>query len=157
MTTQLEGPRMQGGHVPPHNLDAEDSVLGAVMLSPDAANVALEKLTAEDFYKPAHQLIFEAIVSLFDGNQPIDAITVADHLRRTNQLERIGGVGYITALLDGVPTTSNIGYYAITAGSAASVATVMGVPVIENSVYRSTSWNSLMSRPPHRNQPFRQK
>lgn len=112
MTTQLEGPRTQGGQVPPHNLDAEDSVLGAVMLSQDAANVALEKLTAEDFYKPAHQMIFEAVVALFDGNQPIDAITVADHLRRTAQLDRIGGVGYITALLDGVPTTSNIGYYA---------------------------------------------
>ncbi|MDX1689657.1 MAG: replicative DNA helicase [Acidimicrobiia bacterium] len=111
MTTQLEGPRTHGA-VPPHNVDAEESVLGAVMLSPDAANVALEKLTAEDFYKPAHQLIFEAVVALFDGNQPIDAITVSDHLRRTNQLDRVGGVPYLTAILDGVPTTSNVGYYA---------------------------------------------
>jgi replicative DNA helicase len=112
VTTQLEGPRTRGGSVPPHNLDAEESVLGAVMLSPDAANIALEKLTAEDFYKPAHQLIFESVVALFDANQPIDAITVADHLRRTNQVERVGGVAYLTALLDGVPTTSNIEYYA---------------------------------------------
>jgi replicative DNA helicase len=111
MTTQLEG-RRTGGPVPPHNIDAEESVLGAVMLSADAANVALEKLRPEDFYKPAHQAVFEAITGLFDGNQPIDAVTVADHLRRTSQLDRVGGVGFLTTLLDGVPTTSNIGYYA---------------------------------------------
>lgn len=112
MTTQLQGTRTGGGRVPPHNLEAEESVLGSIMLSAEAANIALEKLRAEDFYKPAHQQVFEAVVALFDGNQPIDAITVADHLRRTNQLDRIGGVGFLTNLLDGVPTTSNIGYYA---------------------------------------------
>jgi replicative DNA helicase len=111
MTTQLEG-RRTGGAVPPHNIEAEESVLGAVMLSADAANVALEKLRPEDFYKPAHQAVFEAITGLFDGNQPIDAVTVADHLRRTDQLDRVGGVGFLTTLLDGVPTTANIGYYA---------------------------------------------
>ena len=98
--------------VPPHNMEAEESVIGAAMLSPDAANEALELLRPEDFYKPVHQLIFEAIVGLFDGNQPIDAITVADALRRTEQLDRIGGVTYLTSLLERVPTTSNIVYYA---------------------------------------------
>ena len=98
--------------MPPHNMEAEESVIGAAMLSPDAANEALELLRPEDFYKPVHQLIFEAIVGLFDGNQPIDAITVADALRRTEQLDRIGGVTYLTSLLERVPTTSNIVYYA---------------------------------------------
>ncbi len=112
MTTQLEDPRAAGAKVPPHNLEAEESVLGAVMLSADAANVALEKLQAEDFYKPANQIIFEAIVGLFDHNQPIDAVTVSDALRRTNQLDRVGGVGYLTGLLDTVPESSNVGYYA---------------------------------------------
>jgi replicative DNA helicase len=98
--------------VPPHNVEAEESVLGSVMLSPDAANIAFEKLQAEDFYKPAHQAIFEAVASLFDGNQPIDAVTVADQLRRTGELERVGGANYLATLLDGVPTTSNIAYYA---------------------------------------------
>ncbi len=98
--------------MPPHNVEAEESVLGSVMLSPDAANIAFEKLQAEDFYKPAHQAIFEAVASLFDGNQPIDAVTVADQLRRTNELERVGGANYLATLLDGVPTTSNIAYYA---------------------------------------------
>jgi replicative DNA helicase len=93
-------------------MEAEESVLGAIMLSAEAANIALEKLRADDFYTPAHRQVFEAVVSLFDGNQPIDAITVADHLRRTGQLDRIGGVGFLTNLLDGVPTTSNVGYYA---------------------------------------------
>lgn len=111
MTTQLEGPRTSGAAVPPHNLEAEESVLGAVMLSPDAANEALERLRPDDFYKPAHQLIFEAITELFDGNQPIDAITVADALRRTDRLERVGGIPALTRLLDSVPTTSNVGYY----------------------------------------------
>jgi replicative DNA helicase len=112
MATRLQGSRTDGGIVPPHSLEAEESVLGAIMLSAEAANIALEKLRAEDFYKPAHEQIFEAVVALFDGNQPIDAITVADHLRRNGRLERIGGVGFITRLLDGVPTTSNVGYYA---------------------------------------------
>lgn len=101
-----------GVAVPPHNVEAEESVIGAAMLSPDAANEALELLRPEDFYKPVHQLIFEAITGLFDGNQPIDAITVSDALRRTEKLDRIGGVSYLTSLLERVPTTSNIAYYA---------------------------------------------
>jgi replicative DNA helicase len=112
MTSTLDGRKISGAPVPPHNLEAEESVLGAVMLSSDAANEALEKLHPEDFYKPAHQSIFEAITRLYDGNQPIDAITVSDALRRTDQLDRIGGVEYLTALLERVPTTSNVDYYA---------------------------------------------
>ncbi len=112
MTTQLEGSARTGAQVPPHNVEAEESVLGAIMLSADAANEVLEKLRAEDFYRPVHQVIFEAIVGLFDANQPIDAITVAEALRRSEHLERIGGVQYLTTLLDAVPATSNVGYYA---------------------------------------------
>jgi len=82
------------------------------MLSPDAANIALEKLQPEDFYKPAHQIIFEAIIGLFNSNQAIDAVTVSDALRRNKQLDRIGGVGYLTGLLETVPAASNVDYYA---------------------------------------------
>ncbi len=110
MTLQIEGARTSP-KVPPHNQEAEESVLGAVLLSPDAASVALETLHAEDFYKPAHQAVFEAVTGLFDANQPIDAITVADVLRRHDQLELVGGVGFLTQLLDGVPATSNVDYY----------------------------------------------
>jgi replicative DNA helicase len=111
MTTQLER-RTAQGVAPPHNIEAEESVLGAVMLSADAANIALESLRAEDFYKPAHQTIWEAVTALFDGNQPIDPVTVADWLRRNESLERVGGVGTITRLMEGVPSTSNVDYYA---------------------------------------------
>ena len=113
MTTQVEPRRVGGGGpVPPHNLEAEESVLGSVMLSAEAANIAFEQLRPEDFYKPAHQVIFEAVAELFNGSQPIDAITVADALRRNGQLERVGGVPLLTTLLDAVPTTANIAYYA---------------------------------------------
>ena len=109
MTTQLEGPRGVGtAKVAPHNIEAEESVLGAVMLSSDAANIALERLRPDDFYKPAHQIVFEAVLGLFDSNQPIDAITVSDAMRRSGELDRIGGVQYLTELLDRVPTTTNV-------------------------------------------------
>jgi replicative DNA helicase len=110
MTLQIENQRTSP-KVPPHNVEAEESVLGAALLSSDAAGTALEHLHADDFYKPVHQLIFEAISVLFDTSQPIDAITVSDQLQRVDQLERIGGADYLTTLLDAVPTTSNIGYY----------------------------------------------
>ncbi|NNC93209.1 MAG: replicative DNA helicase [Acidimicrobiia bacterium] len=98
--------------VPPSNLDAEESVLGAAMISADAVNTVMDHLDPADFYKPAHQLIFEAIVELFDGNQPVDAITVSDALRRREQLDRMGGIAYLTGLIDKVPTASNVDYYA---------------------------------------------
>lgn len=98
--------------VPPSNLDAEESVLGATMISADAVNTVMDQLEPADFYKPAHQLIFEAIVELFDGNQPVDAITVSDSLARREQLDRMGGIAYLTGLIDKVPTASNVEYYA---------------------------------------------
>jgi len=104
--------RAAGLSAPPHSAEAEESVLGAVLLSSDAANIALEKLHPEDFYIPAHQLIFEAITSLFDGNQPIDAVTVSEALRRSDALDRSGGPVYLAQLLDTVPTASNIEHYA---------------------------------------------
>jgi replicative DNA helicase len=98
--------------VPPHSIDAEESVLGAVLLSGDAANVALEMLHAEDFYKPSHQQIFEIIRQLFDANEPIDAVTVSEGLRRDGSLDRMGGIDFLTNLIDSVPSTSNVEYYA---------------------------------------------
>ena len=68
--------------VPPHSIEAEESVLGAVLLSSDAANIALESLKADDFYRPAHQQVFEAVQTLFDANEPIDAVTVSEMLRQ---------------------------------------------------------------------------
>ena len=80
--------------VPPNSAEAEESVLGAILMSAEAANIALEKLHTEDFYRPAHQVIFQAVSDLFDANQPIDAVTVSDALRRGNAVDRVGGVGF---------------------------------------------------------------
>lgn len=111
MTLSLEGERSRT-RVPPSNLEAEESVLGAVMLSTDAANAVIGKLQPEDFYKPAHQVIYQAILGLYNANQPIDAVTVSDALRRSEQLERMGGISSLTDLLEAVPTATNVGYYA---------------------------------------------
>jgi replicative DNA helicase len=98
--------------VAPHNKEAEESVLGAIMLSAEAANLVMDKLGPDDFYVPAHQAIFEAIINLYNANQPIDALTVSDVLHRKGELDRIGGAGYLSDVMDAVPTASNIEYYA---------------------------------------------
>ena len=112
MTSVAARPAARALPTAPHSTEAEESVLGAVLLSAEAANIALEKLHSEDFYHPAHQQIFEAVLGLFDANEPIDAVTVSEILRRDGSLERMGGVDFLTRLLDAVPTTSNIEYYA---------------------------------------------
>ncbi|HEY5685545.1 MAG TPA: replicative DNA helicase [Acidimicrobiia bacterium] len=100
------------GRVPPHSVESEESVLGSILLSVDAANEVMDKLVPDDFYVPAHQSIYRAIQSLFNANQAIDAITVSEELRRTNDLEGIGGVAYVTRLIDVVPSAANVEYYA---------------------------------------------
>jgi replicative DNA helicase len=100
------------GRVPPQSVESEESVLGAILLSEDAANEVMDKLEPEDFYRPAHQAIFRAMRLLYNGNQAIDAITVSEELRRTGELDRIGGISAITRLLDIVPSASNVDYYA---------------------------------------------
>ena len=100
------------GRVPPHSVESEESVLGSILLSSESANEVMDKLEADDFYVPAHQAIFRAITNLYNANRPIDAITITEELRRTNELERVGGVSYVTRLLDIVPSAANIEYYA---------------------------------------------
>ena len=113
MTSTLDRPTDRSTmRVPPHSREAEESVLGAVLLSAVAANEVMDKLIPEDFYVPAHQSIFEAIITLYNTNQPLDAVTVSEELRRRSALDKVGGIGYLTRLLDVVPTASNIEYYA---------------------------------------------
>ncbi len=98
--------------VPPHSVESEESVLGAMLMSTDAVNEVMDKLDADDFYVPAHRSIFGAVKLLFNTNQAIDAITVSEELRRQGELEKTGGVAYVTRLLDIVPSASNVDYYA---------------------------------------------
>src|SRR3990172_13145656 len=93
--------------VPPQNLDAEQGVLGSMLLERDAIARAVEQLRAEDFYRDAHRRIFDAVVDLFERGEPVDLITVTERLRARGQLEDVGGAGYVTSLLDGVPTAAN--------------------------------------------------
>jgi len=98
--------------IPPHNLDAEQSVLGAMLESKEAIANVIEVIKGDDFYKPAHTEIYEAIMSLYGQGEPADAITVADELARRGTLERIGGKPYIHGLLEAYPTASSAGHYA---------------------------------------------
>ncbi|HUQ40501.1 MAG TPA: replicative DNA helicase [Acidimicrobiales bacterium] len=100
------------GRVPPHNLEAEESLLGAMLLSKDAIAAAVETCGADDFYKPAHGHVFDAITSLYSKGQPVDIVTVADELGRAGMLESIGGAPGIMMLQGRTPASSNAAHYA---------------------------------------------
>ncbi|MDP9067665.1 MAG: replicative DNA helicase [Actinomycetota bacterium] len=98
--------------IPPHNIDAEQSVLGAMLESKEAIANVIDILEAEDFYKPAHTAIYEAIVDLYGRGDAPDAITAAEELARRGKLEFIGGRPYILGLIDAYPTASSAKHYA---------------------------------------------
>jgi replicative DNA helicase len=98
--------------VPPNSLESEESVLGSILIDNDAINYALEKLRPEDFYKPAHAIMFQAMTQLSEKREPIDIITLSNTLRKLNALENIGGIDAITRLASVVPSSANLPYYA---------------------------------------------
>lgn len=100
------------GRVPPHSREAEQSVLGAILLSRSATNQVMEKLEADDFYEPINGLVFEAARRLFDESRAIDVLTLAEELRRTNSLEKIGGHERLADLSQSVPNISHADRYA---------------------------------------------
>ncbi len=99
------------GRIPPHSLEAEQSVLGAMILEKEAINTAIEIIRPDDFYKEANKEIFEAILTLFNKNEPVDLITLSEELKRRGTLENTGGVTYLANLSSGVATTANVKYY----------------------------------------------
>lgn len=106
------GDQLLYDRVPPQNLEAEQAVLGAILLEGEALITAMERLRPEDFYSIAHQRIFEAMISLGEDNQPIDLITLTSLLQDAGQLEEVGGPIYVTKLANAVPTAANVEYYA---------------------------------------------
>ena len=98
--------------VPPHNIEAEESVLGAMLLSKDAIAEVLETLREDDFYRPAHRTVFSTVVNLYSHGQAADPVTVAEELRRAGTLEDIGGAPFLHTLVNSVPTAANAGWYA---------------------------------------------
>lgn len=100
------------GRQPPQDAAAEQAVLGGMLLSKDAVADVLEKLRPGDFYKPANQLVYDAILDLYGRGEPADAVTVAAELDRRGLLRRVGGAPYLHTLISTVPTAANAGYYA---------------------------------------------
>jgi replicative DNA helicase len=98
--------------MPPHDVAAEQCVLGGMLLSKDAISDVIEVLRPSDHYRPAHQLVHEAILDLYARGEPADPITVANELTRRGELTRIGGAPYLHTLIASVPTAANAGYYA---------------------------------------------
>jgi replicative DNA helicase len=96
----------------PHNLEAERSVLGAILLHNDAFNLAAEVIDSTDFFRDAHRRIFEKMIKLAERNDAIDLVTLKEELSRSSELDEVGGPAYITALVDGVPRSTNVEHYA---------------------------------------------
>lgn len=98
--------------VPPQNIEAEQSILGGILLDNEALYRALEVLAHEDFYKPSHQKIFKALVTLSEKGEPADLVTLTEELKNHGSLDEVGGSGYLATLMNSVPTAANVPYYA---------------------------------------------
>ena len=98
--------------LPPHNLDAERSVLGALLLEENAVVEVAEFLLPEDFYYDKHARIYEAMLNLYEKREPIDLVTVPQELQAFKALDVVGGVSYLTELLSEIPTASNVAFHA---------------------------------------------
>lgn len=98
--------------VPPHNVEAEESVLGSMLLSRDAIAEVLEVLHEDDFYRPAHRTVFRSVLDLYSRGQPVDPVSVSEQLRRGGELADIGGAPFLHTLMSSVPTAASAGYYA---------------------------------------------
>src|ERR1700746_148875 len=96
----------------PHNLEAERSVLGAILLHNDAFNLAAEVIDSQDFFRDAHRRIFDKMVKLADRGDAIDLVTLKEELGRASELDEVGVPAYIAALVDGVPRSTNVEHYA---------------------------------------------
>lgn len=129
VTDIRERPRStsRADRVPPHDLQAEESLLGAMLLSRDAISAAVELCRADDFYRPAHGHIFEAVCSLYAQGEPADPVTVADELRRADLLEAAGGPGNLVALQANTPAIANAGQYAHIVQELALLRRLIGV------------------------------
>ncbi len=98
--------------IPPQNLEAEQSIIGGILLDNQGLNAVVELLSARDFYSDSHRRIFEAILSLSDRSEPIDLITLSNILKDQKQLDKVGGAAYLAGLVDNVPSAANIAHYA---------------------------------------------
>ena len=109
-TPEVEAAAAQ--RLPPHDIAAEVCVLGSMILDPPTIDIAVQISREDHFYRPAHQLIYQALVGLRQDSKPIDLVMLRDELARRKQLEQVGGMDYVAGMLDGVPNSANAEYYA---------------------------------------------
>ncbi|WP_449451338.1 replicative DNA helicase [Spiractinospora alimapuensis] len=116
-----EYPQQDSGYdrTPPHDIMAEQCVLGGMLLSKEAISQVVEIVRSGDFYQPSHQLVFDTVVDLFSRGEPVDAISVNAELTKRGEITRVGGAPYLHTLTDAVPTAANAGYYARIVGERA--------------------------------------
>jgi len=106
----LDTSRLQ--RIPPYNIEAEESLLGSMLISRDAVGIIIEIVKADDFYRSSNQMIFEAILEMYSKGEPSDPITVADHLKKKGTLDEVGGKTFIHSLVSNIPLAANAEYYA---------------------------------------------
>src|SRR3989344_7033434 len=94
--------------LPPQNIEAEKSLIGSLLLDKEALNKVVDSLEADDFYSRAHQIIYAGMLHLFEKREPIDILSLSNILEETGQLETIGGVGYLTTLINSVPSAAHV-------------------------------------------------
>ncbi|MDZ7680848.1 MAG: DnaB-like helicase N-terminal domain-containing protein [Fodinibius sp.] len=129
-----------GGRVPPQAVEVEEAVLGAMLIEHEAATVALQMLSANDFYKPAHQHIFEVLQDLYERDNPLDLLTVENELRDKGLLDTCGGAGYLSELTRSVSSAANIDYHAqIISEKATKRNLILGCTDIIKEAYDSSS------------------
>lgn len=98
--------------MPPQDLDAEKSVLGSLMLDSKAVYIVVDILKPEDFYAQKHQIIYQAVMDLYENKEPIDVLSVSSRLKEKKLVDEIGGISYLADMVNVVPTASNVKHYA---------------------------------------------
>jgi replicative DNA helicase len=137
--------------LPPQNLEAEQSVIGGILLDNQSLNSVLEILDVEDFYSEAHRKIFTAIVELYDKNEPSDLITLSNILKSKNQLDQAGGVSYLSSLADNVPSAANISHYSKIVKEKAILRRLIGTAteIINKSYNAGTDIDTVLDEAEH--------
>lgn len=119
--------QMDAIKMPPHSLEAEQSVLGGLMLDNEKWDTVAEKVVAKDFYSRPHRLIFESAAAILDGGQPLDLITLSEQLEQNDKLEDVGGFAYLAELAKNTPSAANISAYADIVRERAIIRDMIGV------------------------------
>lgn len=126
--------------LPPQNIEAEQSVLGAIIFDNEALPKALEILSPEDFYRDSHKRLYSSMIELFERNEPIDIVTLTDHLRKNGILDQIGGINYLSYLANTVPTSANIRHHAKIVREKAILRSLIQVSThIQSKIYEDSS------------------